>query len=157
MRLFCFASRNQENIDRGVSAKMWAVARVSDSSMQGRRTKARRYFDVGCVGLLYCKPSQSFAVPFVVESSADPVSVVTDVWPEPWVLPFSIRPLTSSANQIPAAIARARWPIIERRWPHVGGVTAAMNATGATVFAPIEIPDTEWTAILADFKRSESG
>jgi len=35
MDLFCFASRNEENIWRGVRARKWAVATVLDSAMKG--------------------------------------------------------------------------------------------------------------------------
>src|SRR5437762_5362 len=92
MDLFCFASKNVENIRRGIEASKWAVATVSPSAMRARVTKARRYFHPGSLGLLYCRETHSFTTPFVSTSNADPHTVVIDIWPEPWVLPFSIKP-----------------------------------------------------------------
>lgn len=150
MDLFCFASRNEENIWRGYKARMWAVATVSDSQMRGRVTKANKYLKNGSRGLLYCAPTQSFTVPFIVMSSADPHKIVKDIWPEPWVLPFKINPLGNPSRKISAASAELRWPYFHRR-PHLwGGVTAAMNATGVTVFVPVDISEEDWTLILAD-------
>jgi hypothetical protein len=152
-KLFCFASKNLENIRRGVEARRWAVATVSRSAMRGRMTKARRYFEPGSRGLLYCNSTHSFTTPFIVESQADPNAVVTDIWPEPWVLPFSMRPLGGTHKQIIGGVAAARWPFLRDRLPPRGGVSAAMNLTGATVFTPVEITEADWkliTDLLAD-------
>jgi len=43
-----------------------------------------------------------------------------------------------------------RWPLIERRWRERGGVTAALNITGVTVFSPVSITEEDWRLILAD-------
>ena len=72
MDLFCFASKNLENIRRGIEAKIWAGASVSDSAMRGRKTKARRYFKTGAHGLLYCSMTHTFTTPFIATSEADP-------------------------------------------------------------------------------------
>jgi hypothetical protein len=150
MDLFCFASRNEENIWLGYRARKWAVATVSSSQMQGRITKARKYLKVGSRGLLYCKPTQAFTVPFIVESPADPHKIVTDIWPEPWVLPFTIKPLGDPSKKVHAELAKLRWPYLQKR-PHMhGGVTAAMNATGVTTFVPIDISSEDWKIILDD-------
>jgi hypothetical protein len=101
MRLFCFASKNVENIRRGIEAKMWAVAKVTDSAHTGRTTKARRYFEPGSHGLLYCRETQSFTTPFVATSRADPDAVIKNIWPEGWVLPFSINPSATFESNCP--------------------------------------------------------
>jgi hypothetical protein len=150
MKLFCFASRNLENIRRGIAARRWAVSTASDSTNRGRRTKAARYFAPGDHGLLYCEETHSFTTPFIVASKADPDIVVKDVWPEPWVLPFSISPLGGLEKQLPANAARMRWPLIERRGCGRGGVTAALNITGVTVFSPVSITEEDWRLVLAD-------
>ena len=150
MNLFCFASRNVENIRRGIDARRWAVSTARDSVMKGRRTKAARYFSPGDYGLLYCRPTHSFTTPFIVESKADPDAVVTDIWPEAWELPFFISPLGGLERQLSGDAARIRWPIIERRGCGQGGVTAAMNLTGTTVFSPIPITEEDWRLILED-------
>jgi hypothetical protein len=150
MKLFCFASRNIENIRRGVEAQKWAVATVSDSAMRGRVSKAKRYFVPGVHGLLYCNPTHSFTVPFIATSEADPDKVITDVWPEPWVLPFSIRPLGDLRRQLHKDLAATRWPILIQRMQQYGSVSAAMNITGTTVFVPIDITEKDWQIILVD-------
>lgn len=151
MKLFCFASRNLDNIWSGVKAQKWAVATVSDSAMKGRITKARRYFVPGVHGLLYCKPRHSFMVPFIAASDADPDAVVTDIWPEPWRLPFSIQPLGDPRREVKMEDAMARWPILIRK-QEMGArsVTAALNITGATVFSPTDITEEDWRIILDD-------
>ncbi len=153
MKLFCFASRNQHNIALGVQAGLWATATVSFQAMRVRKTKADRYFRPGDRGLLYCNPTHSFTTPFLVESDADQDAVVTDVWPEPWVLPFKIKPLGSLARQLHATDAAERWPIAQKRIAETkgrGGISAAMHITGATVFTPLQITDQDWEIILSD-------
>lgn len=146
MDLFCFASRNEENIWRGYEARLWAVSKAD----QGRRTKAKKYLTVGSRGILYCGPVHSFTVPFLVESPADPLKVVSDVWPEPWVLPFKIKPLGPPSKKLHADSATLLWPYLQGRNHMRGGVTAAMNITGVTVFVPIEIGDDDWSLIIRD-------
>jgi len=157
MKLFCFSSKNVENIRRGVRAKRWAVATVSRSAMAGRVTKARRYFDIGDKGVLYCSPTQSFTTPFIVESKADPNEVVKDIWPEPWVLPFSMTPLGDPSRQIHVHDAKGRWPILREQESFYGGVHAALNGTGTTAFVPTDISDEDWQCILNDLAFPESG
>jgi hypothetical protein len=156
MKLFCFASRNLENIRRGVRAGRWAVATVSDVSMKGRITKARKNLEPGDRGLLYCNPTHSFTSPFIVTSKADPTAVVADIWPEPWVLPFWIRPLGEPDKQLHMDEARARWPLLQRRMPPYTSVSAALNFTGSTVFVPVEITKEDWQIILSDLATPEN-
>jgi hypothetical protein len=145
MDLFCFASKNVENIRRGITAKRWAVATVSASAMRTRITKADRYFGPGSHGLLYCAETQSFTTPFVATSKADPEAVITDIWPEPWVLPFFLKPLGDLRKQVHKDLAEVSWSVLNHCGS--GGVTAAMNATGVTVFTPVEIPEQDWQTI----------
>jgi hypothetical protein len=146
MQVFCFASKNVENIRRGISAGKWAVSTSNSSTNASRRTKARKYFGPGALGLLYCAETHAFTTPFVATSAADPRAVVADIWPEPWVLPFSMRPLGDLTRQVPGELAKVLWPVLKDCG--VGGVTAAMNATGVTVFSPKEISDEDWRQIL---------
>jgi len=150
MDLFCFASRSVENIRLGVRHRMWAVATVSDKAMRNRISKARNHLRVGSHGVLYCNPTSSFTTPFIVESPADPDSTITDVWPEPWVLPFRIRPLGDPSRQVHMDDAWERWPVLRDRERSSGGVSAAMNITGVTVFVPVMVTDEDWALILRD-------
>ena len=150
MKLFSFASRSLNNIWRGVNANKWAVATVQDSQYRRRITCAKKYFAPGVRGLLYCNPTHSLTTPFIVTSEADPEAVIRDVWPELWVLPFSIRPLGDPRRQVHMNDAMARWSLLIERMRTQKSVTAALNITGATVFVPTEIPEVAWEMILED-------
>ena len=154
MELFCFASRNVDNIWRGVRANRWAVATVSGPQMRSRITKAQRYLAPGCRGLLYCNPWHSFTTPFIVTSKADPHAVVVDIWPEPWVLPFSIQPLGDPRRQVHMRDAWEHWPVLKSRRLRYASVSAAMNITGTTVFVPVDITEDDWNIILSDLAIS---
>lgn len=146
MELFCFASKNLTNIWAGIGAQLWAVNETSPADMKARITKSRR-LKVGSAGLLYCSETHSFTTPFLVYSEPDPVREVTEVWPEKWRLPFKIHPLGSPSRQLSAEAAKAQWPVL--KGVGQGGVSAAMNITGATVFVPTEISTDDWALILS--------
>ena len=154
MDLFCFASKNEENIRRGVKQKQWAVGTLlNQQSMAARTTKAMRNVQPGAFGLLYCNPTHSFTTPFIITSRVDPSAVVHDVWPEPWCLPFEIEPLGDLSRQLGAESAKERWPFLARRLEKNafrGGVSAALNITGTTVFVPVSITADDWTKICQD-------
>jgi hypothetical protein len=147
MELFCFASRSLTNIWAGIGAQMWAVAETSESDMKARITKSRR-MKVGSLGLLYCNETHSFTTPFLVYSAPNPESVVADIWPEKWRLPFRIHPLGDPSRQVHMDAAKRSWPIL--RTNPTASVTAAMNITGTTVFVPVEISPDDWAAIIND-------
>jgi hypothetical protein len=122
--------------------------------MRTRKTKAEKYLFPGCRGLPYSNPTHSFTTPFIVESKADPLAVVADIWPERWELPFHIKPLGDPRLQVSAASAWERWPILQKRSNRAGGVSAAMNITGTTVFVPVDITQEDWDIILGDLATS---
>lgn len=151
MDLFCFASRNRKNIDLGVAHQLWAVATLSNvGAMAARASKAEKYLYPGALGLLYSNQDHAFTVPFIVRSKADQVKVIIDVWPEPWRLPFKIETLGTRSRMVPADVAKDRWPVVKRRLHEKGGVSAAMNFTGTTIFVPVSITAQEWDIILSD-------
>ena len=147
MELFCFASKNLTNIWAGIGARMWAVAETSPSDMKARITKSKR-MSIGSLGILYCNETHSFTTPFVVLSEPDPVKIIDTIWPEKWRLPFSIHPLGNPSRQVEAAIAKEKWNVLSNTG--AGGVSAAMNITGTTVFVPIEISSSDWALMLTD-------
>lgn len=151
MELFCFASRNLRNIELGVRHQMWAVATLLNvSAMAARASKAEKYLYPGALGLLYCNPRHSFTVPFIVRSKADQIKVVSDIWPESWRLPFKIEPLGDPSRMVSAEHAKTHWPVVKQRLGPKGGVSAAMNLTGTTVFVPVPITPADWATICDD-------
>lgn len=154
MDLFCFASKNIENIRIGIEHQLWAVATLlNQQTMAARRTKAQRYLHPGAFGVLYCNPLHAFTTPFIVRSRADLYSVVMDIWPEPWCLPFKIETLGNSERRMSAEEAAKRWPIVMQRLDANngrGGISAAMNITGTTVFVPVSITGEDWEQICND-------
>jgi hypothetical protein len=147
MEIFCFASTNVTNIWAGVGARMWAVAETSPADMKARTTKSKR-MKIGALGLLYCNEIHSFTTPFVVTSEPHASNIVNDVWPGSWRLPFSIHPLGNPSRQVTSDTAKQKWEILKN--VGAGGVSAAMNITGTTVFVPVEISSDDWSLILSE-------
>jgi hypothetical protein len=116
--------------------------------MVARISKAEKYLNVGDLGILYCNPSHSFTTPFFVRSKADPVAVVSNIWPEPWRLPFDIEPLGDPSKQLHMSDAWKKWPVLQNN--PLKSISAAMNITGTTVFVPKRISEDDWNMILED-------
>jgi hypothetical protein len=156
MKLFCFASRSEQNIWIGVQHQLWAVATLPNQiTMAARTTRARRYLEVGDRGILYSNQTHAFTTPFIVRSKADPSAVVMNVWPEPWRLPFKIETFGDPSRQVSKEKAMENWPIVQSRMGPMGGVTAAMNITGATVFSPVPISSDDWTMVCEDLATGD--
>lgn len=153
MELFSFASRSIRNIELGIEHQTWAVGTLlNQSAMAARITKAERYLRPGAFGMLYCNPLHAFTTPFIVRSRADPLRVVTDIWPEPWRLPFAIQTLGDLSKRLHMAQATERWPTLKARIAQRrgGGVSGAFNITGTTVFVPVSITAEDWAFICND-------
>lgn len=154
MNLFSFASRSVRNIELGIERQMWAVGTLlNQQAMESRITKALKYLYPEARGVLYCNPWHAFTTPFIVNSRPDPDRVVTDIWPEPWRLPFQIRTLGTLARRVHMNDAAHRWPTLNARLKlnqGRGGVSAAFNITGTTVFVPVPITTADWDAICED-------
>jgi hypothetical protein len=152
MDLFSFASRSVRNIELGIEHQTWAVATLlNQSAMADRVTKAERYVQPGAYGVLYCNPLHSFTSPFIVRSRVDPLRVVTDIWPEPWRLPFAIKTLGDLSKRVHKAQAAERWPTLRARIkPRRCGVSGAFNITGTTGFVPVSITAEDWVFICND-------
>ena len=152
IELFCFASESVRNILIGIERKMWAVPPPrSDQKMAEQITKAERLIP-GSNGMLYCGETSEFTTPFRVMSEVE-LREVKDVWPETWWLPFTIEPLGSWETRLAAHEAAERWPFLQNRMLELdgaGGVTAALNITGTTVFVPTLIASADWSVVLAD-------
>jgi hypothetical protein len=154
MNLFSFASRSVKSIELGIEHQTWAVGTLlNQQSMQARVTKAQKYLHPGAYGVLYCNPWHAFTTPFIVKSHADPNRVVTDIWPEPWRLPFKIKTLGTLSRRFGMEDAAKRWPTLKARLAannKRGGVSAAFNITGTTVFVPVTITTDDWATKCSD-------
>jgi hypothetical protein len=147
MEIFCFASKNLTNIWAAIGARTWAVAETSPTDMKGRITKAKR-MKVGALGIIYCTETQSFTTPFITVSEPDAGKTIDTIWQESWRLPFSIHPLGNPSRQVHASTAKQKWAALAN--VGAGGVSAAMNITGTTVFVPVDISADDWALMLSD-------
>lgn len=147
MDLYCFSSKTLTNIWAGVGAGLWAVSEIEEPGMKARITKSKKV-KVGSCGLFYCAETHSFTAPFIVYSTPDSETIVENIWDGAWHLPFRIHLLGTPNRQVSAEGAKERWPVL--RASKASSVTAAMNATGTTVFVPKEIGHKDWECILRD-------
>jgi hypothetical protein len=145
MKVFVFTSSTMTNIWAGVGAQTWAVRKPSsESTKKGLITKASK-MPVGAFGLLYSSADKRFTCPFVVNSPVDRDWVVTNIWPEPAILPFAIRTLgnphlslswTEAGNLLPSC---------------VGGrpLSKLINVEPGTAFVGNELHESDWAAIVS--------
>ncbi|HWB06925.1 MAG TPA: hypothetical protein VG796_28130 [Verrucomicrobiales bacterium] len=94
MKLWVFSSKNIKNIQLGHKARKWAVAPNERARVESQKTTKSEMMTINSRGMLYCKQTKAFHVPFYTESMPVPGSIESEIWPEPWILPFQIRPLT---------------------------------------------------------------
>jgi hypothetical protein len=145
MQLWLFSSENIQNIEIGFQAGKWAVSDIDETAMKMRYTKSRK-MDIGALGVLYCSEDHCFTVPFEVLSRPT-LETVANLWPEPWSLPFSIKPLGSPNRRVSLGVAKHSWRCL-RDSTNTACTLRGMN--GWTLFVPNDIPDEDWTRILKD-------
>ena len=107
---------------------------------------------IGSAGVFYCKETQSFTTPFLVYSEPGENQIIKHVWAGEWHLPFRIHALGTPVKQMTSEIAKAEWAPL--KGAGAGGVSAALNITGTTVFVPKEVTSDDWAYLLrqlADF------
>ena len=144
MDVYVFSSKNLTNIWAGIGARRWAVSRKQGDN-QSIQTNAKK-LPVGGLGILYCVDAQSFTTPFVVTSKPDVDATVTNIWPEPWTLPFSIFPLGSPMRQLHKDRLAKLLPSLKngRIWDQL------LHVQPITVFAPSQLSDEDWSAIVGE-------
>jgi hypothetical protein len=143
VQVYVFSSSNLTNIWAGVGARLWAVSetQAANASLATRS----RDLPIGALGLLYCVETQAFTVPFLIRSKPDPVSVISDVWPERWRLPFHIVPLGTPRRRLPKDRLALELPGLSasgREWYHT------FHIQGLTAFAASELDDRDWQVII---------
>ena len=145
MRIWFFPSENIRNIQIGFEARMWAVSEIDDATMRQRYTKSRD-MQPGSFGLLYCSEDHAFTMPFEVVTQ--PIfKTISGVWPEPWGLPFHIKPLGGPARTLHKDVAIRSWHCLR----DTTNPTFKLNGmNGRTIFLPTEMPDLDWAMIIRD-------
>jgi hypothetical protein len=143
VNIYVFSSTNLTNIWAGIGARRWGVS-AQQAAMPSATTKAQA-MPIGSLGLLYCVETQSFTTPFLVRSQPQPGVTVTNIWPEPWQLPFDIVPLGSPDRQIHKDDVTRQLPTITGGggpWHHL------LHIQPATVFSPSVLSDADWTVFI---------
>src|SRR5690606_21064310 len=135
MLLYVFSCPKVTNIWAGIGARKWAVSKASPSVQQARHTKAGR-IKVGQFGVIYRSDIKAFTTPFIIMSSPDLNTDVSDIWPETWTMPFDITPLGSPVRNWSAYEAL---DLPFNRRSDKRNLTSVFNVAGTQVFVPINI------------------
>ena len=152
MDLFCFSSKNEENIAIGYKHQLWGVNSGNEGYIEQLKTKAKS-FHVESKGIIYCskKGQQYFTMPFISKSTVDGDNVVKNVWPQPVVLSFRIEPLGDPSLQLPMRIAKVRWPSLKRQLEKKSNLSHAMKLGRNLSFqANKYFTEEDWCVILED-------
>jgi hypothetical protein len=141
MHVYVVSSKNLTNIWAGIGARRWAVSQAQGDNVS-IQTKAKN-LPVGALGVIYCVDIQSFTTPFVVTSKPDLAATITDIWPEPWTLPFSLFPLGSPRRQVHKDRLATLLPSLKSggQWDQL------LHVAPVTVFAPSQLTDDDWSAL----------
>ena len=137
MKIYCFSSKNITNIWAGIGAKKWAVG--INSIQKTYETKSKN-MNVGSMGVIYCTETQCFTMPFVVLSKPKMDVKIDNIWPETWILPFSIHPL-GNPNRMLSKDTVQQW-IKDSNWNHIFGISPTQ------AFSSSEIPDDLWEKVI---------
>ena len=147
MKIYGFASDSLTNIWAGIGSGRWAVGSSdSDTFNKGRLTKAQK-MPIGAFGILYCTETTAYTTPFVVYSKPDPGLTISNIWSEPWVLPFAIKPLGDPTRSMTIEQAKALLPSMQlpsRTDPRKHLITVQGNFA----FQSSEITDEDWSVLI---------
>jgi len=147
MKIYGFASESLTNIWAGIGAQKWAVGRSNDPAYsKGRKTKAEK-MPIGPFGVLYCNETSSYTTPFVVYSKPHATEVISNIWADPWVLPFGIKPLGNPQRSLTVAQMLEVIPhATERRItdPRKHLITVQGNFA----FQASDITDDDWAVLI---------
>lgn len=95
-------------------------------------------------GLFYCSDpgDKFFTTPFIIISRPEDRKE-EGIWDEPWVLPFTIKPIGDLSFRLSRSEAAAKWPFYANA-QNPGFVVGPLG-----VFVPVSIPDEEWNRLLS--------
>jgi hypothetical protein len=144
MNLYIFGSVNLTNIWAGIGARRWAISVQQAENVSGAVRKAAD-MQIGSLGIIYCSETQVFTTPFLVASKPDPAVTISDIWPEPWTLPFRVLPLGTPRKQLHKDHIKSTLPSLRhstRQWNRL------LLVTPTTVFVPSQIEPADWEALM---------
>jgi hypothetical protein len=118
--------------------------------MRELETKSQR-MPIGALGVLYCSEAQALTTPFIVYSTPDPNTQITDIWPEAWVMPFKIHPLGTPRKLLTNAVSQTILPIFAARG--TTNISHAFNLQATTVFVPTVITSEDWRLLLEHLRE----
>ncbi|MDQ8757694.1 hypothetical protein RCO27_15805 [Sphingosinicella sp. LHD-64] len=145
MRIYAFASNTLTNIWAGIGASRWAVSPSDNASYtKGRITHALK-MPVGAGGILYCNETKSFTTPFIVYSSPNPDEQVENIWPEPWVLPFSIKPLGDPRRAMTIAESKRALPTLRTQGANLNNT---VYVHGKMAFTQSKLGEADWMVLI---------
>ncbi len=147
MELFAFSSNTVTNIWAGIGAKKWAVSETNEQTRKGRITASKK-MPIGSLGIIYSKEHKAFTTPFIVYSHPDPEARVDNIWPETWILPFSIQPLGSPDRMLSTTDAMAKLPVCQNSGKQ--NISHVIFIHGQLVFTPTEISPMDWQILLEE-------
>jgi hypothetical protein len=148
LNIYVFTSNNLTNIWAGIGARRWAVSDVV-ATRPGKVGQANNLL-IGSLGVLYCSETHELTTPFVVTSRPQPGVIVTNIWPEPWHLPFQITPLGSPtrtltnnqlAQQLPSVAAN------QQQWHNILFVRSDFAFQAST------ITDADWEYLYSNLQH----
>ncbi|HEY0597473.1 hypothetical protein [Sphingopyxis sp.] len=147
MKIYGFASDSLTNIWAGIGAGRWAVGASDNPTFnKGRQTKAAK-MPIGSFGILYCSETGCYTTPFVVYSHPDPEAMVSNIWADPWVLPFGIKPLGNPSRSMTVAEMKELLPTVRERQIK-NPLTHFITVQGNFAFQPSEISEADWSVLI---------
>ncbi len=141
--IYVFSSSDLTNIWAGVGARKWAVSQALAANA-GTVTKAAS-LQIGALGLIYCSGTQEFTTPFIVSSQPQSGVTVTNIWPQPWELPFGIVPLGSPDKRLHKSMVASSMPSASApgaQWNHILYVQPNFS------FQPSHVTDADWAYLF---------
>src|SRR5262245_35121415 len=140
MKLFIFPSTTTTNIWAGIGAGLWAVKEGDAKRTQELTSKAKQ-MTVGSAGVIWRTGEEYFTTPFLVYSQPEPGKKITDVWPEPWILPFRVHTLGTPSRRLPKAEAWKKLPVLKNSGKT--NIMHVLRANALTSFVPSEVSDVD--------------
>ncbi len=141
MQVYIFSSNTITNIWAGIGAGMWAVQIYDKPEFKTRAMN----MPIGSVGLIYCVESQSFTTPFIIKTTPED-RLISDIWPEQWMLPFNIQPFGTPRKRIHKDQINIL-PIVNessKSWHHV------LHIQSNLAFSPTHISEVDWEILIQE-------